>query len=1812
MTHGPRLFVLPYRPLALLLCLVLLWGSGPAVAVSAQASSSSHLSASAQIGEGAEAAQAQSDFHTELPPSPPGLEQTAVGHKAGESAAVREFQEAGLPLQAGWNLVSLPEELAETDPAVVLSSIAGHFNLVYAYDGCDQADPWKLYDPAAPPVVNDLTRLDYTQGFWIDMQVADTLEISGTARTRASFPLCAGWNLVGYPFQTAQPLTQALYDIQGKYDRVYAFDPTDAADPWALFDTAIPDWANDLRTLKSGFGYWIHATEPTSFALSELDLIPPQVAIVSPVVDAVGLKAQTPITGTAYDDNLDYYLVETAPAGTNYYQTVVSATTPVSQALLTRLDTTLYPNGLYDLRLTALDRAGNSSVVTQTVQIQGGENKPGHFSMTFTDLTVHLAGIPIQIFRTYDSRRRALPGDFGYGWRLDVGKQGVYINNRELGDGWVIASGGGFFNPPCSISNEVKDHITEVRFSDTEFYHFALEANFYGFGSTIFGGCLGDVSFRQVGGIPGAQLYVLGDNSVFYSPGDNQLYEDLTQLAIFDPQDVRLVTRDGREYDLNLENGLERIGDANGNSLFIEPGRISHSSGRSIQITRNGAGAITVIRDPLGAFLRYEYDGAGDLSISQDRLNNRATYTYTLDHYLTEIRDPLGNVPLRNEYDPSGRLVAQIDAVGNRTEIETDVTANQVVVTDRTGISTTLTYNDDGHVTDVAGAGLALQRDYDEQGNKVRQTDPLGHTRTFSYTAENDLKAETDGLGNLFAYQYDGEGRLNQLQDPAGNSTDFTFDPLGNVSTMQDAKGVVQVDLEYDGQGNPTRMRSLGGVIELTYDGFGNLTRKVGPGEAEITFTYDSNGNLLSQNRFRTVNLGSGGNSRVSERTTYTYDANGNVTAERDQLGNITRYAYDANDRLISVTDPLGGVTRYGYDDRGYQHEIQYCDGTTSAKGYDLEGRVTAQADRAGRTTFYTYDDQGQLVRTLYPDGSHTQTVYDGAGNPVQLIDERGATTQQNFDANRRLLSVTDPLGNATAYQYSVTGARTTVTDPLGNVTRYVYDESLFGNPRPITVTLADGSRRVQQYDASGRTAGQLDEASHLTRYAYDSRGNLAVVTGTLGTITAYLYDEADNLVRIEDARGNVTVMTYDANGNLLSRTLPTGEEEFFTYDRGGRQLTHQAFDGRTTRYTYDCNGHRLQTVLPGGSMVQAAYSPTGQTLAITDTTGVLRYAYDARDRVVRAEKPDGSMLDYSYDLAGHRTAVTTTVDGQAFAVFYTYDLAGRLVTVTDASGETRLTYDGAGNRTGILYPNGVRTAYTYDSRHRLTGIEHRDGSNALLASFAYNLDPTGARTRLTESGGRTVDYTYDALYRLTAETDSVHGLTTYSYDEVGNRTQMAQGGVTTRYLYDAADRLLSRSTGVITHTYTYDGLGNLIQDDDGGTQTTYAYDVRSRLISQVQAGTVTTYTYDALGNRISRGINGALTRFVVDSFDLSGLPQVVTQAAPAGTLTRYTYGDGLISQRRGGNSHFYGIDGTGSTRLLTDGTGAVADTYTFDAFGNLLASTGSTSNDFLFGGEQYDPNLGFYYLRARYMDPANGRFIGPDPFAGSPYDPASLHRYSYAHNNPVNRSDPTGLFTLAGISISLSISGILSAISIGYTIYKEVKDIKDKLDVLLTEIPQLKLNKSADRDTLLQREIVITVDSDGISTELNRNLGEGAVAKSYDIAVELMGTGGEYVAFMWAFAAGYYMAQLPAVDDKPAHYLSCGFNDFIFHTYELELVNGVASGTALRPALRVIGAYISYFNFLALMGSTVGDLGSGRPPEQPAGGACPLPGSGR
>ena len=327
-----------------------------------------------------------------------------------------------------------------------------------------------------------------------------------------------------------------------------------------------------------------------------------------------------------------------------------------------------------------------------------------------------------------------------------------------------------------------------------------------------------------------------------------------------------------------------------------------------------------------------------------------------------------------------------------------------------------------------------------------------------------------------------------------------------------------------------------------------------------------------------------------------------------------------------------------------------------------------------------------------------------------------------------------------------------------------------------------------------------------------------------------------------------------------------------------------------------------------------------------------------------------------------------------------------------------------------MRYANGVTNLYQYDARNRLTSLAWQSGGTA-LASFAYSVGPTGNRTSLTETVGigatpRAYNWAYDYLYRMTGESIGGLGAVGYGFDTVGNRLSRSSN----------VSGISSNTAAYTANDWLTNDLANSLYDSDGNTTNSsgvaYRYDSLNHL-TNVNNGQSIIITYDGDGNRVSKKVgSGTTTYYLVDSANPSGYAQVLEEYQGANLSRVYNYGLALISQRQAtsGTVSYFGTDGHGSARFLMDVNGNVTDTYTFDAYGLLISSTGnSTPNNYLYCGQQWDGDFGMYYLRARYYQPNTGRFWSMDTYDGNSEDPLSLHKYLYCEADPVNGVDPSG-----------------------------------------------------------------------------------------------------------------------------------------------------------------------------------------------------------
>jgi RHS repeat-associated protein len=205
------------------------------------------------------------------------------------------------------------------------------------------------------------------------------------------------------------------------------------------------------------------------------------------------------------------------------------------------------------------------------------------------------------------------------------------------------------------------------------------------------------------------------------------------------------------------------------------------------------------------------------------------------------------------------------------------------------------------------------------------------------------------------------------------------------------------------------------------------------------------------------------------------------------------------------------------------------------------------------------------------------------------------------------------------------------------------------------------------------------------------------------------------------------------------------------------------------------------------------------------------------------------------------------------------------------------------------------------------------------------------------------------------------------------------------------------------TTQFTYDLNGNRTQKTEGGITTTYTYDDENRLVQVTWGSDYITYAYDPFGRRIAKTVNGVMTRYVYDQ------DAIIAAYDSLGNVTaRYAHGlniDEPLAVQQGSVTSFYHADGLGSIVALTNTSGAVVQTYSYDSFGNITP-TGSITQPFTFTAREYDSETGLYFYRARYYDPKAGRFISKDPIG---FEGGDVNLFAYTQNNPINFTDPLG-----------------------------------------------------------------------------------------------------------------------------------------------------------------------------------------------------------
>lgn len=962
-------------------------------------------------------------------------------------------------------------------------------------------------------------------------------------------------------------------------------------------------------------------------------------------------------------------------------------------------------------------------------------------------------------------------------------------------------------------------------------------------------------------------------------------------------------------------------------------------------------------------------------------------------------------------------------------------------------------FDAEGWLTEVAdGRGNTLTLTY-ASGRLAGVADGLGRVLTFTYSGDR-LSEVTDGTRTV-AFGYDADGLLTSVTDPLGHTTAYTYETehtlTGLMASQTWPEGNTVFAQTFDAEGRVlTQTDALGNALTLAYDGaetvvtdaLGQAMRDGHSADGQLTSYTDKQG--------RTVALG--------------YDVQGRRSEVTDRLGAVTQLSYDAASGLpVSVTEAHGAATRYTYTERTVREGITFHDltgithpdGTSIGIAYDASGNPAALTDQAGGTWSATYNERGQVLTATNPEGGETTVTYNPDGTPASVTDPAGNTTtygyddlrrltavthadgttrSYSYDAMDRLVAVTDEEGRTYAFAYDANGNLTEATDPAGRTKRYAYNAM----DRLVEVTDRLGATATFGYDALGRLVSFTGRDGRTATFAYDADGRLTSLTGFGGETVQYAYDAEGVLTARTNAAGETTTYASNAMGWITQVTSPLGHTTEQRYDAMGRVTAVTDALGRTTTLPRESRGLLEGMMLPGGvsatyvrgglGLLEAVTDPNGHTwdrprdalgrlTAETDPLGrSASFMHDARNRVSEITLPGGlGTAMTSYDGTGRPTARAYS-DGTSFT--YSYDDTGRLVEASgvtlkrDAEGQVTqsngmaVEHDAKGRPVRMTLPGGD-VLYRYNNQDLLTEVEDWLGG---VTAFSY--DAAHRLTQITRPNGTTATYTYDDDGRLVGIEESTESVTlaavTLERDAQGQITQ-AERTLPLAPALAASEQAFRHDAAGQVEAFAYDELGRRT----GDAARTYTWDAASRLTGYHEDGQETRFTYDAFGHRLSRETDGT-THHYIWNYAL-GLPSVAVEQEGGSDVRYYVHTSGgqlLYSvDAADGSRRYYHYDEVGNTQVVTDDDGALAASYVYSPYGEVLAAEGEIDPLFTWQGAfgvMREGATGLYYVRARTYDGRTGRFLSRDPIRQ--VHPAEITPYQYARNNPLRFVDPTGL----------------------------------------------------------------------------------------------------------------------------------------------------------------------------------------------------------
>ncbi|HLD68618.1 MAG TPA: DUF6531 domain-containing protein, partial [Pseudomonas sp.] len=996
---------------------------------------------------------------------------------------------------------------------------------------------------------------------------------------------------------------------------------------------------------------------------------------------------------------------------------------------------------------------------------------------------------------------------------------------------------------------------------------------------------------------------------------------------------------------------------------------VSQSDGSAVAFTYvlvGGEYRVRTVSDAAGT-TTFGYDTVNRRTDVSNGLNQLWSYSYDATGQLTQVQSPAVNGPrlvTGYAYDADGNLTRVTDGRGNAVTYGYDTSGNRVLERDALGTTLARVYSSANQLLNEIRYSQAATWD-SVAGSWSEPPAASAQVTRYAYDSANRLRYQVSASGTVREYRYTSSGLLSQ---------ELGYGDLAyNVGALAPSAGLSEATLT---TWAAARDKSRSQLSELSYDYRGNLSRRVtyasvdasGAGvldaAAQVSeFIYSEHGQLLQTlvvrgaGRTDKTTLGSvayDGLGRVlsqveaSGTRTYVYNGVGRTLAVTSSAGLTQTQAFDAQGRLLSLSESGAGIatrlTQYRYDAAGRLTMVQDASGVRRYSFYDEAGRLSAQVDGAGALTEYRYDAAGQKTQEIrYATLVNTSAWYDGTTVLKTLVSQ--VRPALDAAADRR-----------TTYAYDDAGRLSASTDAAGFVSTYSYD----GRGQLIQVQAGERISRTF-YDAAGRVSGELDGEGYLREHIYNAAGQRVRViryagltleanraSGTLAQLrpasavlsTWYYYDAAGRQVGSVDEQQFVTQTLYDEAANTLqtiryatpytaSLLYSTPFATLQAAVAGGAQQT------RTTQY--DGFGRVSQRIAPDGSVTAYLYDTAGRLVQEIQAQGT----GEARSTRTRYDVLGQALGRLTGEGAARLTAGMSEAQIQGvyagYGLTYSYDVAGRQLSVRDAAGNKVLAYyDAAGRQTHSINALGEVSETLYNAfgevQAQTSFIDRLSGATTAGLSGGLLTTPLSALTQAMRdnAANSTTRQAYDLRGQRIGSTDAVGYLTSYGYNRHGEQTSI------TRTISQAA------TPTTTTTALSYNQRGELIgrtEDVDGlARSTAIGYDAFGRVTSRTDGrGQVSTTLYASNGRIITQ--KNPLNQSETTEYD--AFARVLKQTDALGRVTQYSYDDAartLTMTMPGGVTVTTTLTRHGETLSVADGNGHVTQ-YSYNKDGQLLTT---------------------------------------------------------------------------------------------------------------------------------------------------------------------------------------------------------------------------------------------------------------------------------